>query len=326
MSINNIPIIDLSEARLGSEKALKKAALLIDKACKEIGFFILTGHGVTKDVIEQTYQGLVEFFNLEEKRKMACKLPSGFTLNKHDYTPYGYSGLLEENAYAYMGEHGKPSDYVEKFSIGKLIITQDPKLSYLTNNSDVQHIVNSTKDYFIALEELSLYLARLFAIALDLPENFFETKIQKSNDSMRLQTYPGFQNEFTNDQGMAEHTDGSLFTLLTDSSQGIQVMNKNHQWIEPNLPELDHILVNIGDLMMRWSNDQYVSTRHRVVLRNKPRQSIVFFKLANDDTMIEAFPKFCSTESPAKYSPIIYEQFSLQKMNALFGRTPEKSI
>ncbi len=324
--MNDIPIIDLSEARLGSKQAMKEAAFSIDKACKEVGFFVLTGHGVAKDVIQRAYDGLAEFFSLEPKRKVACKLPSGFTLNHNDYTPYGYSGLLEENAYAYMGEYGKPSDYVEKFSIGKLIIAQDPKLSCLIDNNDVGRIVGKAKDYFAALEDLSLYLAKLFAIALDLPDGFFETRIQNSNDSMRLQTYPGFQNGFTNNQGMAEHTDGSLFTLLTDSSPGIQVMTKDSQWIEPNLTELDYILVNIGDLMMRWSNDQYVSTRHRVVLRDKSRQSIVFFKLANDDTMIEAFPKFCSAEYPAKYAPIIYEQFSLQKMNALFGRTPEEAI
>jgi isopenicillin N synthase-like dioxygenase len=80
-------------------------------------------------------------------------------------------------------------------------------------------------------------------------------------------------------------------------------------------------IVNIGDLMARWSNDTYVSTPHRVVL-GKERQSIVFFKLANDDAVIECFPKFCR-ETPVKYEPVVYKAFSLQKMNALFGRAGE---
>lgn len=71
--------------------------------------------------------------------------------------------------------------------------------------------------------------------------------------------------------------------------------------------------------MARWSNDEYVSTPHRVRLADRRRQSIVFFKLANDDTVIECFPKF-TADRPAKYEPIRYEDFSLQKMNLLFGR------
>ena len=321
--MQSIPIIDLSKARLGSDKAITSAALSIDKACKEVGFFILQGHGIDKKIIQAAYEGLGDFFSLNAQRKAVCKLSSGFTLDHDDYTPYGYSGLLEENAYAYMGEFGQPSDYVEKFSIGKLILDNDPQLSTLLDNTDVQNTVNKAKEYFKSLTSLSIYLAELFAVALELPTDFFATRIQNSNDSMRLQTYPGYHRDFANSQGMAEHTDGSLFTLLTDTSPGIQVLSKDGTWLEANLLETDHILVNIGDLMMRWSNDQYLSTRHRVVLNNQPRQSIVFFKLANDDTLIEAFPKFYTTEQPAKYPPIIYKDFSLQKMNALFGRTPE---
>jgi isopenicillin N synthase-like dioxygenase len=125
--------------------------------------------------------------------------------------------------------------------------------------------------------------------------------------------------EFLNDQGMGEHTDGTFITLLSEEGPGLQLRDLSGAWIDVDVGRRDWFVVNIGDLMARWSNDEYVSTPHRVKLADRPRQSIVFFKLANDDTLIECFPKFIR-QRPAAYEPIRYETFSLQKMNALFGR------
>ena len=175
------------------------------------------------------------------------------------------------------------------------------------------------KEYFTACETLANRLAELLTVALELPRDFFATRTDKSNDSLRSQFYPGRKQEFANDQGMGEHTDGTLITLLTQDGPGLQLRDLAGNWLDITVDHRDWFIVNIGDLMARWSNDAYVSTPHRVTLAGQPRQSIVFFKLANDDTLIEAFPKF-TRDQPAKYEPILYETFSLQKMNALFGR------
>jgi isopenicillin N synthase-like dioxygenase len=121
---------------------------------------------------------------------------------------------------------------------------------------------------------------------------------------------------------MGEHTDGTFITLLSEDGPGLQLRELSGAWIDVDVERRDWFVVNIGDLMARWSNDEYISTPHRVKLADRSRQSIVFFKLANDDTIIECFPKF-TRERPAKYEAIRYEDFSLQKMNALFGREDE---
>jgi isopenicillin N synthase-like dioxygenase len=317
--MKNIPIIDITPARLGTDKDKYDVAMKIDAACKDAGFLVIVGHGIDKKIFEQAYAAHTHFFDLPLSEKVKCKLASGFTLAADDYTPYGYSGLLEENAFAYTGEPNKPSDYVEKFSVGRLLFENKVENLPILANKHVQEIRKQIEPYYNACQQLALTLTELFTFALDLPRDFFATRINKSNDSMRLQLYPGFTSEFANDQGMGAHYDGTLITILTNTAPGIEVLNKEGQWIRPVLDDIDHFLVNIGDLMMRWSNDQYVSTKHRVVLSKQKRQSIIFFKLANDDTVIEPFPKFCK-DKPAKYKPIVYKQFSLDKMNSLFGR------
>ena len=236
----------------------------------------------------------------------------------NDYSPYGYSALLSENAFAYTGKPGMPSDYVEKLSVGRLVLDDDEPLP-LPTDDEGRALRAALRDYFAACERVAGRVAELLTIALELPRDFFATRTDRSNDSLRSQFYPGVRAEFLNDQGMGEHTDGTLITLLTQDGPGLQLRDRSGRWLDIDVAERDSFIVNIGDLMARWSNDEYVSTPHRVRLTDQGRQSIVFFKLANDDALIEAFPKF-TRDRPAKYEPIRYERFSLEKMNALFGR------
>jgi isopenicillin N synthase-like dioxygenase len=315
--MNEIPLVDLTAARTGGGSGERAAAMQIDRACKDVGFFTLSGHGIDARVFEDAYAKSKRFFEAPLAQKRECRLPTGFTKALDDYTPWGYSGLLEENAYAYMGEQGQASDYVEKFSVGRSI--GDGEALPFTQSPVARELSVALKNYFNACERLTAYVTELFTVALDLPRDFFTLRTGRSNDSLRSQMYPGHTAEFDNDQGMGQHCDGTLITLLTHTSPGIQVMARSGEWLTPKTSSLDTFIVNIGDLMMRWSNDEYVSTPHRVVLAREPRQSIVFFKLANDDTVIECFPKFCR-DAPAKYPPVVYKDFSLAKMNALFGR------
>lgn len=321
--MHEIPQIDLSAAASGKIEDMRKVAETIDNAAKTIGFFVVTGHGIPKAIFENAYDGLERFFSLSLNDKNQCRLDSGFTKAADDYTPYGYSGLLEENAHAYMGRRDRPSDYVEKFSVGRLILDDTENLPF-PKTGVAASFRQDVKTYYQELDGLARRLTELFAIALNLPRDFFSTRTDRSTDSLRLQTYPGFKADFDNHQGMGEHTDGTLLTLLTDTSPGIEVKIRSGDWIRPELQHIDHVLVNIGDLMMRWSNDEYVSTPHRVVLSDQKRQSIVYFKLANDDTVIESFPAFLK-DRPAKYPPILYKDFSLGKMNALFDRDQQAS-
>lgn len=314
--MKELPRIDLTSATPGSE-AERRAAFEIDRACKQVGFFTLSGHGIAPSVFEDAYGLSRAFFRLPLEAKNQCRLKSGFTMAADDYTPYGYSGMLEENAFAYMGRKGLPSDYVEKFSVGRLIEDDSARLPF-SEDAEGQRLRAALKAYFRECEALTARLTELFSIALDLPRDFFAKKTSASTDSLRSLLYPRLDPELVNDQGMGEHTDGTLLTVLAQTGPGIQVKERGGAWITPTLERRDHLIVNIGDLMARWSNDEYVSTPHRVVLGGGERQSLAFFKLANDDALIECFPKFCK-DTPAKYEPVVYKAFSLQKMNALFG-------
>lgn len=314
--MTELPRIDLTSATPGSE-AERRVAFQIDRACKEVGFFTLSGHGIAPSTFEDAYATSRAFFGLPFEVKNRCRLQSGFTMAADDYTPYGYSGMLEENAFAYTGKKGLPSDYVEKFSVGRRIDDDGAPLPFSPDLTGRQ-LRAALKAYFRECEALTARLTELFSIALDLPRDFFAKKTSASNDSLRSLLYPQLNKELANDQGMGEHTDGTLLTVLAQTGPGIQVRDRGGTWITPRLAARDHLIVNIGDLMARWSNDEYVSTPHRVVLSDAERQSVAFFKLANDDALIECFPKFCK-DTPAKYEPVVYKAFSLQKMNALFG-------
>ena len=315
--MKNIPVIDISLAKYGSLEDKHKIAAKLDKACKEVGFFSIIGHGIDKQKINDTFKAIKEFFSLSDEAKLECKLKEGFALDD-DHQPYGYSGVLEENSYAYAGEKGMPNDYVEKFSVGRRLFNEDPKLSQLLKSPYSQKITNQAKIYFNEMEELSNTLSELFTYALGLPKDYFKDKINNSTDCMRLQKYPAFNDEFDNNQGMGAHTDGSFLTFVADNYPGIEVMDTSGEWVRPTIEE-GHILVNIGDVMMRWSNDYYLSTKHRVVLNNKDRYSAIFFKLVNDDTVLDPFKKFCEKE-PAKYKAITYKKFGLDKITALYGK------
>ncbi|ARF73138.1 isopenicillin N synthase family dioxygenase [Kitasatospora albolonga] len=310
-----IPVIDLDPERPGHEQ---KTAEEISDACRQTGFFVVRGHGIAREVFDDAYETSLRFFGLPLETKHAFPMQTSTARGDNDYSPYGYSALLSENAYAYTGKPGMPSDYVEKFSTGRLILDDDEELPFPKDELGEQ-LRASLKRYFAACETVAGRIAELLALALDLPRDFFATRTNTSNDSLRSHLYPGVDPEFLNDQGMGQHTDGTLITLLTQDGPGLQLQDRSGRWLDIDVRERDSFIVNIGDLMARWSNDEYVSTPHRVRLADRRRQSIVFFKLANDDTVIECFPKFAA-DRPAKYEPIRYEDYSLQKMNLLFGR------
>jgi isopenicillin N synthase-like dioxygenase len=310
--MTQLPCLDLSDAAPGGDGE-RRAALALDRACQDVGFFTLRGHGIAPAIFERAFATSRAFFARPLADKRRCRAAA--TRAVDDYTPYGYSGVLEENAFAYTGKRGLPSDYVEKLSTGNLIAEDHHVLPFPPDAAGAD-LRAALKAYYHACEAVTRRLAELFSIALDLPRDFLTERTCRSTDSLRSLYYPPL-GALASDQGMGEHTDGTLITILAQTGPGIQVRDRHGGWITPALPAPDTFIVNIGDLMARWSNDTYVSTPHRVVL-GAERQSIVFFKLANDDATIECFPRFCR-DTPVRYAPVVYKAFSLQKMNALFG-------
>jgi isopenicillin N synthase-like dioxygenase len=284
--MSDIPLIDLTAARLGGSRAESDVACQVDRACREIGFFTLCGHGIDRSVFDDAHATLAAFFSLPLQDKVKCKLATGPTMSAEDYTPYGYREVLKENAFAHMGVLGRPNDYVEKFSAGRLILSDATPLPFIDDDQG-RDLRRKLKAYYQACEALAARVTELFTLSLGVPRDYFATRIDKADDSMRAHYYPGLSGKLANDQGMGEHCDSTLISLLTHTAPGIQVRTRDGEWITPQFREIDHFIVNIGDLMAHWTKEAYVSTPHRVVLHSEARQSIAFFKLTNEDELVK---------------------------------------
>lgn len=142
------------------------------------------------------------------------------------------------------------------------------------------HLQPAYLAYYKSLEELAAKLLRLFALALELPENWFDGKITRHRSAMRVLNYPELQSMPPPGQIRAgEHTDyGSLTILLQDLVGGLQVRDRQGNWVDVK-PTPGSYVINLGDLMQRWTNDEWVSTLHRVIAPQSMarRQSIAFF-------------------------------------------------
>jgi isopenicillin N synthase-like dioxygenase len=176
-------------------------------------------------------------------------------------------------------------------------------------------------EYYLAMERLATSLMRLFALALDLDEYWFDSKIDKHMTNLAVSNYPDQPHVLRAGQLRAgPHTDyGSLTILKTeDKPGGLEVLGADGKWrLVPVVPNT--LVINLGDLMARWTNDRWVSTTHRVVNpprgrnRDSRRQSLIFFHQPNYDAMIECLPS-CRGADGARYAPITSGKHLLTKL------------
>jgi len=308
-----VPVIDIGPYRLGTPGGKAAVATAVGQACRDIGFLVITGHGVSEDLIHRTETTARQFFDLSLAEKMALKRPK-------DDQVRGYSAVGDEGL-SYSLDEVTPGDLKESFTIGPV---DPPDTPYFTGAAAGPHFAPnlwpsrvpdfraSWSIYFVTMSELSALLMRIFAQALELPEDFFEDKIDRHISMFRVLRYPEQLEAPKPGQLRAgAHSDYGSLTILKieDKPGGLQVMNKAGQWVDvPVIP--GSFVVNIGDLMMQWTNDRWISTLHRVV--NPPRdkasdsrrQSLVYFHQPNYDAMVECLPSCLDPGASAKYEPI----------------------
>tara|TARA_B100000686_G_C16601001_1_gene868595 strand:+ start:76 stop:1059 length:984 start_codon:yes stop_codon:yes gene_type:complete len=305
----SIPLIDIEPYLLGDETNKKAVAKLIDEACTDIGFLIINGHGVSKDLIENMNTVSHEYFDLPYWEKMKFKMPSD---RYRGYTSFG-----SENLAASLDEV-VPPDLKESFSMGPFNHRYD-EYHYGENGSRFfapnfwpekpSSMKNIWEKYFLEMEKLSKTLMRIFALGLSLDENWFDDKIDKHITNFSVIHYPG-QNKLQplpNQLRAGAHSDyGSLTIVGTDTDVGgLEIQNKDGEWsVVPFIQ--DAFVVNLGDLMAEWTNDRWVSTMHRVA--NPPEEkshisktSMTFFHQPNYDAVIECIPTCVSSSNPSKY-------------------------
>ena len=256
-----LPIIDLGEASEESEAT----ALLAEEmgiACRDTGFFYVVNHGVERALMNEAFAHSRRFFALPlaEKQKIAIETVGG---NR------GYSGLLHEALDPSSGPDRK-----EAFNVGFDLAADDPELfsgkPFRSMNAwpEIMGFRATLLAYYDACAALGARLHRALARDLGVASGYFADKFDRPMATLRLLRYPPSGPGASEKIGAGPHTDyGNLTLLATDEVGGLEVRTRDGEWIEaPPLP--DAFIVNIGDCLMRWTNDVYVSTPHRVVNRS----------------------------------------------------------
>jgi isopenicillin N synthase-like dioxygenase len=320
MSIKSIPVIDLApsfESTTGREKVARE----IRSACETIGFFTITGHGIPTALVDRLLATARTFFALplEEKRR---------TPQPVERISRGYSHVASRGL-AYSTGAKTPPDLQESFAMGPLgeapleVRGTDAERLFFMRNlwpAEPADLRKAFEDYYGAMEGLSLHLLRLFSRALGLEEHFFDGKVDHHTSTMRVIHYPpqtGVPEEGQLRAG--EHTDYGTLTILKgeDVPGGLQVRLRSGGWVDVH-PAPDAFVCNIGDLMMRWTNDHWVSNPHRVA--NPPRDyahigrlSIPFFHNVNLDAEIRCIRAFYGAAESEKYPAMRFGDYYMSK-------------
>jgi isopenicillin N synthase-like dioxygenase len=295
MSQGVVPSIDIAPFFSRDPAARQHVAHQIGRACEEIGFLCITGHGVQKALIDEMAATSRQFFDLPLADKLSAPVNS---------IGAGYVAMQAEALAASLGQK-TPGDLKESFNAGRDFdaMLWPPALPELR---DVW------RRYFAQVKSLSETIMRAFALALDLPEAFFDDKIEPPQAFLRAINYPEQAVAPLEGQLRAgAHSDyGTLTVLLSeDKPGGLQVRAQNGEWVDVIAPP-GAFVINIGDMMQLWTNDRWRSTVHRVVnpsgdAKSSRRQSLVFFHSPNEQVLIEPLATCVSAERPARYAPIL---------------------
>ena len=323
--MTRVPVIDLTPARRGPADR-RRVAARIDDACRDIGFFAITGHGVPDRLVDDLRGCAHAFFALPLADKLKARHPVPGT--NRGYHPVGGEALSASQ------DQAAPPDLKEFFHIGPVDTTGE---SYYTSALGRRHfernlwpivpagLEKAATTYYRVMSDLVIFLMRLAALALEVDETFFDDKVDRSIGTMRLNYYPAQSGAPRPGQLRASaHTDYGGFTILSgeDVPGGLEVQTRDGRWIDvPTSPTT--FVVNIGDLLMRWTNDRWLSTMHRVV--NPPeeggstaaRLSIAFFNHPNYDALIECLP----SQGAPKHPPVLSGEYRDLKY-AKTGLTP----
>ncbi len=314
MKLLNVPVIDISSFRTGTAAQKKAVAMQVDQACRDIGFLVIAGHGVAPELIAEMRRVSRDFFDLpvEEKARVARPAP--------DVTR-GYIGMEEESVGRLRDPNATAGDLNESLMIGPVDL---PPAAYAFSQAAGKHFApnlwpENPEDlkaiwsaYYREMGSLAETLMRIFALALGLDECFFDDKIDKHISRLRIRNYPAQTSVPVPGQIRAgAHSDYGSLTILAaeDRPGGLQVCNAANEWVDVPIVT-DCYIINIGDLMARWTNDTWVSTLHRVVNppagagENSRRQSLVFFHNPNYDAEIVCLPTCVSEGETPRYQPI----------------------
>ncbi|KIW10752.1 hypothetical protein PV08_10051 [Exophiala spinifera] len=309
-----IPVIDISGFLRGDDDAKKACALELRSALENVGFFQICGHSVSSDLQKRFIQSIADFFALPQTEK--DKIGQDKSPCNRGYEAIGVERLeeLEDNS-----QLEKKEGFTVRCErpLGRFMTGPnqwpDPSLPGMSNFRETY------MEYYAAMHQLSKSMFRLMALSLDLDEHYFDA-FAADPDGIQLcrsHRYPASPNGTSErGRGIGAHTDfGALTLLLQDDIGGLEVLDKLTGTWHPVVPVEGAYVINIGDLMQRWTNDRYRSTMHRVwsPVSNKARYSVAFFNDGALDTVIEAIPTCVPAGEKPKYGPLKTEDHLIRR-------------
>lgn len=313
----SIPVVDLADFLSGDPDKKKNFVNSLGKAYEDVGFVAVKNHGIPDDLIGDLYKYVQQFFSLPSDEKKTYEVP----------------GLAGQRGYTSFGkEHAKGSDapdLKEFFQFGQTVIDGDAVKEEYPDNVTVNEVPEFTPTFrkaYQAFEKSGTALLQAIALYLGLDEHYFDSHVHNGNSILRAIHYPPITHEPKSAIRAEQHEDINLITLLVGASaDGLQILTKQNEWVGvTSLP--DQIVVNVGDMLQRLTNNRLKSTTHRVV--NPPRNmwhtsrfSIPFFlhpkskmSLASLDSCIdERHPKAYPDATAGEYLDERLREIGLKK-------------
>jgi isopenicillin N synthase-like dioxygenase len=305
-----IPLLDVEPYLAGEPGALDKVARELRYAFEQVGFYYMQGHGVPRELIASMFEEAKRFHAQPAEQKERLKI------NEHNI---GYMGMGGSMFRTSRVEKNKKPGANEAFFLRRERSPDDPdvvankKLRGLNQwPSDLPGFRETVLQYMNTMESLGRRLVRIYAVALDLPETYFDPMFERPSIVQRLTHYPASPKRAEDEFSIAPHTDSGFMTMLAPNDMpGLSIRLPSGNWIDAPVVENAYV-VNGGDILRRWTNDRFLSTPHRVTnVIEKPRYAVPFFFDPHFDTPIRCLPSCQSASDPEKYPSITYDEYAI---------------
>lgn len=312
----NIPRLDLNDYIKGSPEQRKRFSDDIGKAFNDTGFVTIANHGMTQELIDELYSEVKKFFSLPEDQKLKYEKPE--LAGQRGYTSKG-----REKA-----KDSKTPDLKEFWQSGQVVTDGDPIKSEYPDNIMVNELPgfnHVTREVYQRLEYAGKYLLRAIAVYLNLPENYFDDKVHNGNSILRAIHYFPIENPESLPEDAVRagaHEDINLITLLIGASaDGLEVLTREGSWY-PVKAHVEDIVVNVGDMLQRLTNNKLKSTTHRVVnppleLMKTSRFSVPFFLHPKGNMDLTCLDSCIDANHPKAYSDMTAGEYLDERLREI---------
>ena len=313
MKQNGIPSVDLSDFTSGDPARKQKFVNEIGKAYEDIGFVALKNHFLSDELVEKLYSSVKDFFALPVETKEKYEVPG--IGGQRGYTSFGKEHAKDKPE-GDLKEFWHFGQYVDEADKGKYDYPENVRVN------EVPEFNSAGKEAYQQLEKTGIYVLRALALYLDLDEFYFDDKVKNGNSILRPIHYPPIKEEPKGAVRAGAHGDINLITLLMGASAGgLQVLRKDGVWVDA-IAEPDELVINVGDMLSRHTNNKLKSTIHQVINPpkeewGKPRFSIPFFMHPVSEMKLDVLENCVNENNPKQFDDITAGEFLNQRLREI---------